>query len=234
MVFVSMSCDELLEHTAQYNIQYSSRRNRRSAMQPSQEYMNAYRTPLQALERTPLLAPPEAQSESEADPNDSGALNPDVHEPMPGFRVTTEYDEQTDNNDSFRLNRDEDLPSITQIERLQMDRMEDDLLCSDTDYSESDDDATTSVYSRRRRELQRQVRMMRRQYAMEPEGIPRRRPVPSLIQPAGSTQTSSSQNNTEATNSSPQLLKPHARFFIERSKSMVSIKFDPPPYVYLL
>ncbi|KAJ5373660.1 hypothetical protein N7517_005666 [Penicillium concentricum] len=28
-----------------------------------------------------------------------------------------------------------------------------------------------------------------------------------------------------------EVLKPHARFFIEREKSMVTIKFDPPPYV---
>lgn len=229
MVFVSMTCDELLGHTAQHNIRYPSPRNRRSTMQPSQEYLNAYRTPLQALERTPLLANPETHSESEAEANQAGRLNPDAHEPMPQFRVTTDYDEQSGNNDSFRLDHDEELPSITQIERLQMDHMEDDLLCSDSEESESDDDATTSMYSRRRRELQRRVRMMRQQYAMEREGIPRRRPVPSLIQPATSTTASGSQSSSDTPNSTPRLLKPHARFFIERSKSMVSIKFDPPP-----
>ncbi|KAL4890450.1 hypothetical protein BDV59DRAFT_184541 [Aspergillus ambiguus] len=221
MVFVSMTSDELLARTARYNIHHTSlrRRNRRGAMQPSEEYLNAYRTPLQALERTPLLGS-EARSESETDFNELGGPNTgDPTDPMSEFTVSTEYDEQSGNIESSGMER-EDLPSITQIERLHMDQMEDDLLCSESEESESDDDATsTSTYSRRRRELQRRVRMMRRQYAMEREGHPRRRLIPSIIQLAGSRESDPDH----------QVLKPHARFFIERTKSMVTLNFDPPP-----
>jgi hypothetical protein len=69
---------------------------------------------------------------------------------------------------------------------------------------------------RRRIELQRLQSMQRRRPASLVNPIP-----PPSSAPAGSSGASS---NVE-------VLKPHARFFIEREKSMVSIKFDPPPYV---
>ncbi|KAL5362740.1 hypothetical protein BJX96DRAFT_107060 [Aspergillus floccosus] len=222
MVFVSMASDELLARTARYNIHHTSlwRRNRRSAMQPSEEYLNAYRPPLQALERTPLLDS-EGRPESETDVNELGGPHAiDPMDPASEFMVTTEYDEQSENIGPYGLER-EDLPSVAQIERLHMGQMEDDLLCTESEESESGDDtSSTSTYSRRRRELQRRVRMIRRQYAMEREGQPRRRLVPSVIQPSGS------RNEGDAAG---RVLKPHARFFIERSKSMVTLNFDPPP-----
>lgn len=71
MIFVSMTSDELLARTAQYQIQYSPARrrpsrSRRNGTRPSQEYPNSSRSPLQSLERT-VLADPDLYSDSEID-----------------------------------------------------------------------------------------------------------------------------------------------------------------------
>lgn len=84
--------------------------------------------------------------------------------------------------------------------------------CEDEDL----DDSNLGNVHRRRIELQRLQSMQRRRPASLVNPIP-----PPSSAPPGSSGASS---NVE-------VLKPHARFFIEREKSMVSIKFDPPPYV---
>lgn len=245
MIFVSMTSDELLARTAQYHIQYSSarrrRRNRQSGMQPSQEYLNAFRSPLQSLERTVLIGPD--SSAPDFDLSRSGS------DPQTEFRVTTEYDESEDK--SFVEPEDDDVtPSIAErrlqrddsmerdLRRLQPDSLERNLAFSTTEESESDDDDHTftrghEFHRRHERELHRRVGSLRRQFSAEERELQRRRQAPSFIDPippppapSGDTHRSSS--------SSTEVLKPHARFFIEREKSMVSIKFDPPPYVFLL
>ncbi|KAE8137223.1 hypothetical protein BDV38DRAFT_92064 [Aspergillus pseudotamarii] len=229
MVFVSMTSDELLTRTAQYQIQYTSsqrsRRNRRSDMQPSQEYLNAYRHPLQSLTGR------DSYSESDTDISDPIGRNAGtIPDPMLGFRVITDYDERSENSDNDDRGYGNDLPSLADVERLQMDQVEDDFLCSESDDSDSDEDASElSTYNRRRRELLRRVTSMRRRYVMERNGQPRRREVPSIIQPIPQPSPSGPHTGSDAQNPDLELLKPHARFFIERTKSMVSITFDPPP-----
>ncbi|KAE8388345.1 hypothetical protein BDV23DRAFT_159169 [Aspergillus alliaceus] len=229
MVFVSMTSDELLARTAQYQIQYATsrrtRRNRRPGMQPSQEYLNAYRHPLQSLTGR------DSHSDSDTDINDPTGLNAGtMPDPMSGFRVTTEYDERSENGGHSSQEHGNDVPSFTDVERLQMDQMDDDFLCSDSDESESDDvTSELSTYNRRRRELLRRVTSTRRRYVIERNSQPRRRPVPSIIQPMEQSALTGPQAGSDTQSSSPELLKPHARFFIEQTKSMVSIKFDPPP-----
>lgn len=227
MVFVSMTSDELLARTAQYQIQYAStrrrRRPRRTGLQPSQEYLNAFRSPLQSLERTVLMGPDSSTAPEENENTDRNANDPQAE-----FRVTTEYDENSEDN-VFIERDDEDEPSTTELERIR----EDDLLCSDTDDSVSDDDedddTTMSTFHRRRLELQRRIGTMRRQY---PDPSSRRRPPPSLVDPLlPATSESNGNGNGNGTAAGAEVMKPHARFFIEREKSMVSIKFDPPPYV---
>ncbi|OOO03992.1 hypothetical protein OAory_01048390 [Aspergillus oryzae] len=229
MVFVSMTFDELLARTAQYQIQYTSsrrsRRNRRTEMQPSQEYLNAYRHPLQSLTGR------DSYSESDTDISDPTGLNAGtIPDPVSGFRVITDYDERSENSDHGDRRYGSDLPSLADVERLQMDQMEDDFLCSESDDSDSDEDTSElSTYNRRHRELLRRVTSMRRRYVMERNGQPRRRPVPSIIQPIPQSSFSGPHTGSDAQNPNLELLKPHARFFIERTKSMVSITFDPPP-----
>lgn len=210
---MSMTSDELLARTAQYQIQYSNRRhrrrNRRSGLQPSEEYLNAFRSPLQSLDRTVLMGP----ASRAASDNENADRN--ANDPQTEFRITTEYDENSEDN-LFMEREDDDVPSVPELERIQ----DDDDICSESDDSISEDedldDTTMGNVHRRRIELQRLQSMQRRRPASLVNPIP----PPSSV-PAGSSGTSS---NVE-------VLKPHARFFIEREKSMVSIKFDPPPYV---
>jgi len=225
MVFVSMTSDELLARTAQYQIQYSSARRRRRArranLQPSQEYLHGFRSPLQSLERTVLMGP-DSNAASERNENADRNANASQAE----FRVTTEYDENSEDS-VFIQHDDEDGPSIAELERIQ----EDDLICSDTDDSTSDDedndDTTMSTFNRRRLELQRRIGTMRRQYS----DSSRRPQPPSLVDPLPSA--TSGPNGSNGAAAGGEVMEPHARFFIEREKSMVSIKFDPPPYVPL-
>jgi hypothetical protein len=210
MVFVSMTSDELLARTAQYQLQYPShrrrRRNRRYGLQPSQEYLTAFRSPLQSLDRTPMGPSSHATSDNEnADRN--------ANDPQAEFRITTDYDEYPEEN-SFMQREDDDGPSVAELERIQ----EDEDICSESEDSISEDDdlddSNMGNVHRRRIELQRLQSMQRRRPASLVNPIP-----PPSSAPAGSSGASS---NVE-------VLKPHARFFIEREKSMVSIKFDPPP-----
>ncbi|PYH74067.1 uncharacterized protein BO88DRAFT_376887 [Aspergillus vadensis CBS 113365] len=229
MVFVSMSCDEVLARTAAFEVQWESTRpfarHLPGGMQPSQEYLNAYRPPLQSLGRGPVVDP---SSDSESDSTDDpGAVEPsasNVPDPTSEFRVTTEYSAQSDvRHDRLDYMDDDDLLSLTDTDSMPIGRMdEDNTICSDSEMSLSDDDSNVSTFTRRQRELSRRIRAMRRRYVAEREGQPRRRPYLTLptpgLRPEGTLGSES-----------PQLMKPHARFSIERNKSMVSIKFDPPP-----
>lgn len=204
MVFVAMTSDELLARTAQYQIQYPSgrirRRARRSGMQPSQEYLSGYRPPLQNLERTVLMGP------------NSASVPRTSEDPQAQFRITTEYDE---NNDSS--GEEEDWRS-TLLERAQAEQTEDHF--SDTDHSPTDEEDSSS---RRHRRFDTQ-----RARFIEPHQLSalsrisehRLHRGPSLVHP---------NPPAELAQPAAEVLKPHARFFIEREKSMVTIKFDPPP-----
>ncbi|KAJ5641512.1 hypothetical protein N7490_005512 [Penicillium lividum] len=215
MVFVSMTSDEMLARTAKYKIEYSNprrRRGHRRMIQPSQEYLSGFRTPLQTLERTVLMDP-------DSGPNAVHPAGRDAQDPQVEFRVTTEYNETTEDN-VFVGRENDDFTSATELERA---NELDDLLCSDTDDdSPSDDDDEDHPMTRRRLEIQRRIGSMRRQNS---DPSQRRRQPPSLIDPIPLPPVPGPAMPTPNT----EVLKPHARFFIEREKSVVSIKFDPPP-----
>lgn len=235
MIFVSMTSDDLLERTEQYQIQYSPhrrrcRRSRGTGTRPSLEYLNSYRYPLQALERE-VLTDSDHYSDSEMESNTAtraGQYYPDStpDNPVPEFRVTTEYDDKSEDGGDENREDDEDVPSATEIERIDMEQFDDDLLCPEDEESDSDDDNELSAFNRGRLEMRRQMRALRGQ----DDVLRRRRMAPSLIEPVGPARGSSSQAG--GASHTPEVMKPHARFFIEREKSMVSIKFDPPPYVH--
>ncbi|KAJ5728067.1 hypothetical protein N7493_004397 [Penicillium malachiteum] len=227
MVFVTMDSDEALARTVQYQIQYSSRRRRRErrhGLQPSQEYLNgSSRPPLQSVERTVLVGPePNVASSSEAR-NTRGPQND-------GFRVTTEYSCTTTIEGWGDQDDDDMLPSVAELETVNDD---DYFMGSDSDEdSLSDDDEeesnTMTNFSNRRRfeaQSQRRLASMRRQ-ASDPT---QRRQGPSLVDPNPPASVFGAGSSTTASSSAPDALKPYARFFIEREKSMVTIKFDPPP-----
>ncbi|KAF3391353.1 hypothetical protein F1880_007530 [Penicillium rolfsii] len=214
MVFVSMTSDELLTRTAQYQLQYPShrrrRRNRRYGLQPSQEYLTAFRSPLQSLDRTVPMGPVSHTASDNENADRSG------NDPQAEFRITTEYDEHPEEN-LFMQREDDNGPSVSELERVQED--DDAWPESEDSISEDDDldDSNMGNVHRRRIELQRLQSMQRRRPASLVNPIP-----PPSSASAGASGASGATPNVE-------VMKPHARFFIEREKSMVSIKFDPPP-----
>lgn len=226
MVFVAMGSEELVAQATDYQYHHTHRRQRRyrrNGMQPSQEYLNAYRTPLQAPER---LAP-DRVSHLDLDLHTNNHTRPTaINRPRPisDFRVTMDYDEHSERTDHDELEFGAPVPSsAVDIDWLAMDEMEEDLLCSESDISDSDlDTGELSDFHQRRRELQRQVRAMRRQYAIEQGRLPRRPPAPSAYHPSSSS--------GPAQTPEPGPFMAHACFSIERNKNVVNIKFDPPPY----
>ena len=58
----------------------------------------------------------------------------------------------------------------------------------------------------------------------------RRRAEPSKIEVVQQPSTADA-GEVDANSPTKDVLAPHAKFFIEREKSVVSIKFDPPVYV---
>ncbi|KAL4909472.1 hypothetical protein BDW74DRAFT_174676 [Aspergillus multicolor] len=257
MVFVSMSADELLARTTQYQIQYAGSRSHRSrrhrGMQPSEEYLNSYRTPLQTLERAALTSF-DSPSESETDTGEAtNVTSNQTADQSPEFRVITEYDERSDGTELDRLANNFLEPQPSDTERPEESRnmysmypLEEDFLCSDSVDSSSDEDESseTRSYNSRRRDLQRHVRALRRQYAREHDEPPRRRQnlntteaistVPPHLLRVSPPIPPSSGHSAPRSVSAPHppgagLMKPLAQFFIKRPKSSVSLKFDPPP-----
>lgn len=227
MVFVSMTSEELLEKTSQYQIHYSSRnrrghRSRRQYAQPSQEYMNAYRTPLQAVER-----PDNSTEDLESgDTNEAmQAAPPSNIEPQ--FRVTTENDDNSEDGPPDNQENNQETSDGQPPPRFFFFNEDGELLCPEEPGDESDgggggDDLTgdDAILFNRRYDTRRRFRG-RNQHGMHRSRLA----APSRIEPLAGFGGSTSDTS--------EVMKPHARFFIEREKSMVNIKFDPPPYASL-
>lgn len=194
-----MNSDELLDRTAQYQIQHSNPRRRRrprhSGLPPSQEYLSGFRPSLPHHERTVLTGP------------NSRSVSDTSEDPQTQFRITTEYDE----NHASHLHSD---PEETISTLLDGTEEPTERYISDTDDDPSDDEDDMSM-------SQSSLLQSRRRGASGryPDSRPRRDP-------------SLSHSNPSAPNpSTAEVLKPHARFLLEHQNSMVTIKFDPPPYV---
>ncbi|PYH40301.1 uncharacterized protein BP01DRAFT_308597, partial [Aspergillus saccharolyticus JOP 1030-1] len=224
MVFVSMTSDDLLARTAASHILCETTgRTRRSwhpRMQPSQEYLNAHQPRLPSAPGNNVDSNLNSEG-SDTDNNDPA--RPTVGggpNPISDFRTITNYDEHSDErSEANERDEDDETPYLTEIERLEADRYEDAAICSDTSDSLSEAElAEMGTFPRRRRALSRQIRAMRRRYNA---AHPRQRPRSPDSPPASSNEVSQPLVSS--------LMRPHARFRIERHKSMVSIKFDPPP-----
>lgn len=225
-----MSSDELLERTAQYQIHYPSRsrrchESRRHYSNPSREYFNTYRSRTQGTETGGAGA---SSGDLDAQANEStwsrrSLFNPTYAEPQ--FRVTTEHD----GNPDSRQHEDDDFPSANDVDLL--DSGEDSELFCPVDEDDSDDGDTVEFNNRGRLDSRRRDRGPRNSlYGL---GSNHRLDSPSLIEPARSS-AGAAVGVSGDMNGISNIMKPHARFFIEREKSMVSINFDPPVYVPLL
>ncbi|RAK71599.1 uncharacterized protein BO72DRAFT_313211 [Aspergillus fijiensis CBS 313.89] len=225
MVFVSMTSDDLLARTAASHVQREATRrtgrNWHNGMQPSQEYLNAHRPRLPNIQGNMVEPNINTEAFDTDNNNPSRPVEGGEPDPIPEFRTMTYYDEQSDaRSDAHGRNDDDDqTPYLTEIERLEADRFDDAAICSDTSDSLSEAElAEMGTFPRRRRALSRQIRAMRRRYEA---AHPRHRPR--------SPDTPPPQRHEDSQPLDSSLMKPHARFHIARHKSMVSIKFDPPP-----
>lgn len=211
MVFVTMVSDEILTRTAHYQVQYPIsnrfRRQQRYA-QPSHEYLNAFRSPLQSLERTTL---DNDDSQEESDEGSGNTPMPAESNPLEltrDFQVTTDYGQNSEESDHGGQQNEDDEPSVAEIEELQADQ-EEEFLRSESDEGEGHENPPESLPRRRQRELLRRIQELEER---------------SEIERQYDDPTSARFGLRDK-----DLLKPNARFFIERGKSKVSLKFDPPP-----
>ncbi|KAJ5144202.1 uncharacterized protein N7515_002989 [Penicillium bovifimosum] len=203
MVFVAMTSDELLTRTTESQIQYShGGPYRRPA--PRRSGMQPSQEYLSGY-RPPLQ---NLERTVLVGPN-SASVPHTSEDPQAQFRITTEYGENNEDSGD-----DEDWRAAL-LESTQAEQTENPP--SDTDEPPTDDEEpSTRLY--RRFEYQRR-RLEALSASMDGDVGPghvwiRGR---SFVPPA------------EPSPSTAEVLMPHARFFIEREKSMVTIKFDPPP-----
>jgi hypothetical protein len=263
MIFVSSDDNNLLSRTAQYQIQYSTRRTRsrrnefsQIRLQSSHEYYNSLRSPLRSIDRSTYLQnpfPPLRQPQNSATTPMTADFNGDysrdrcsVPQQIPGFHVTTRFDDiDSDSEDATAQQSHSDLaeaeidrvlnfrdPYWAEYVRPSFDREANEDLSSNSSSEEEDESPdeflartgidfhdvspeerrllTTNDISRLMED--RHSRLLRRR---------RRRREPSRIEVANS-------DALDGNSKAAEVLAPHARFFIRRRKSCVTVRFDPP------
>ncbi|EDN04730.1 predicted protein [Histoplasma mississippiense (nom. inval.)] len=236
MIFVSMALDEFLERTAQYQIVYSSsplrpRRRRHPRGSFSHRYLSSARSPLRSLERPAVSGPGTwSDSENELTPSSFDSRPIVYRSSSSDFRITTHFDDKSD--DDINDEDPDEAPSSTDVDRMRMDQIESEMRCPDLDV---DSDEASEWINGLLNGEQRQFRRRMRRAVNDIEAIGSldggrsRRLVPSLIEPSSTFRNRGAlTDGSEPTASDPEIMKPHARFFIKKEKSMVSIKFDPP------
>ena len=225
MVFISMAPDDVLERTEMYKVKYAARTHRHHHRQdprisqmrptPSQEYLNAARSPLRSLHHSfvshPSSSSPFAENDSHS--NDGPAI-------VPGFVVTNEYDERSDS-----------LPSGQTRSSINGTAHEDYSTFFDWSHagagyhSSSDENTTDDDYEE---DLDRQAPFppaIQRHRG----NVDRSRLTPNRIE-TGTTDpsTASVGVNPKDFDKSMEPLLAHAKFFIPKDRNMASVQFDPP------
>jgi len=243
MVFISMTSDDLLTRTAQYQIHYTSSASRtasgasdpRSLSGRTSQYPTVHHShssenyPLPPIPRREYHASwisPQDTANVLTNPNDlNGAaetvtdaeidsfLNSDRTSPTanlpspPPFTVVADCDDKSGDEE-------EESSAAILADRYRRDRIA-------ANYSSDDEDEDGG--------LSRLVNRHHRIMGPPAGGVrrSRRRATPSRIEPSPTQTTGSHSQNQNAALAS-EVIAPHARFFIERERSMVSMKFDPP------
>jgi hypothetical protein len=243
MIFISMSPEELLTRTAQYQIRYTS--NSRPGDPHDRRPANSrHRGIPQTVSAEPISNHPRSHnlsldSDSEDEyqnlAQDRHNANLDRHPtPTPDamlFRVTTDFDDKSDVDEDERPQSDHfqvPLGHISRASWLSPYPQRD----SDSSESEDDDDGSDEnnpggdpgLESHRATLLHRTPRSHQDFHRI----ASRRRNMPSLIEATGPEVGNGSQNSALELGARSDVMVPHARFFIERHKSMVNLKFDPP------
>lgn len=237
MVFVSMSWDELFTRTAEYKLGY----------RPPRENLQSRDTVLNRLvpnsgqgshlRRRTTLFDPEVSSDTDEEyevfcQRNQRNSSPDY---QTDFQVTTNYGDKIDDDDEVNeeqqteaVNFDNDPDETSSLTSSQCDQLETELFVPESE-SDSNDDASDAApendyysYSRRPRRSGLGIRGVRGS-------------LRAHLGRLGSHGRNSSVTNGGAgvgERSHPhvggEFLKPHARFTMSRSRTMASIKFDPP------
>ncbi len=234
-----------------------SRRNEFSQirLQSSHEHYNSSRSPLRSIDRSTYLQnpfPPMRQPENSAITPMTADFNGDyprdgcsVPQQIPGFHVTTRFDDiDSDNEDATARQSLSDLAGaeidrvlnlrdhyLTQHGRPSFDREVNEDLSSDSSAEEEDESADEflartgidlhdiSPEERRLMTPNHISRLMEDRHSRQWRR--RRRREPSRIEVANPDAVT---GNSKAA----EVLAPHARFFIRRHKSCVTVRFDPP------
>ncbi|KAI1000356.1 hypothetical protein K3495_g7836 [Podosphaera aphanis] len=217
MVFISMTSDDLLARTAQYQIQYSPPRSR-------QDSYNSDLPSLISIRRGEVGTMTDAQirarrlfnigrQDEECDHRTAQIPLDFTPEYGPPFNVTTECsDSESDELTSHSINRG------STRSRLRLTATDDSDGNDDDEEDHDDDDERNSWqnhFIRIRNHNYRRQRLRRRETASNI----------TLLEAAQSSKAAS-QDATKHIEGG--LMSPHARFFIERDKSKCTVKFDPP------
>jgi hypothetical protein len=209
-VFVSMTSDDLLTRTAQYQIQYSPPRQRRSASQRSNEL-----PPIVSIRHhddgTMTTAQARARRLYDIGLQDedcdyrTAQIPADFTENAPPFQVTTECsDSEGDEENPTQSSRHRTLHRVMGL------RFE------DSDSSDEENPGQSSPWHE--------------DYLLGMGRPPhlRRRETASNITLAEAAEASQLATQEAVRAVGGELMAPHARFFIERDKSKCTVKFDPP------
>jgi hypothetical protein len=204
-----MTSDDLLTRTAQYQIQYTPARNRRSASERANELPpiisirhNGDGSMTTAQARARRLYDIGLQDE-DCDYR-TAQIPPDFTTNAPPFQVTTECSDSEEEESPQRSRH-------RSIHRLMGLRFED----SDSSDEESNDRDPDGWHENYILGMGRSPRIRRRETASNI----------TLAEAAEASQVAT-QEAVRAVGG--ELMAPHARFFIERDKSKCTVKFDPP------
>ena len=299
MIFVSMDDDNLLARTAHYQIQYAPRKHHHRyrrpehgqiRLGPTHEYFNSVRSPLRSLARTAVDPTYLQASSSYTNPNVT-PMTADFHPPadtsdapslVPGFRVTMNFDDNSDDDESAQNHQGRSASGDQEYDQADIERLlalqdhyapsyihhtSDENENGESSDSDSSDDeqllemlhsrdanyhrlsaaeqrTANEAYMREFREWRRERRRDGGDWWSEAarEPVRNRRTAPSQIQVAAPPISNSSPLDLAVAGrnlaglastaaAASDILAPHARFFIRRDKSSVSVKFDPPMYV---
>ncbi|CAG8981224.1 hypothetical protein HYALB_00003822 [Hymenoscyphus albidus] len=211
LVFVSMTSDDLLTRTANYQIQYSPPRNRRSALDRSQDEL----PPIISIRHnvgdgTMSTAQARARRlydiglQDEDCDSRTAQIPTDFTSTAPGFSNTTECSDSEDDSNNIGLRPRHRRPAqYTPFDDGDSDWGEDLPRPPETPWHEYYLGASTMARSLRRRET-----------------------ASNITLDGNSEASQATQESVEAEGG--ELMIPHANFFIESNKSKCTVKFDPP------
>ncbi|PBP26581.1 regulator of chromosome condensation (RCC1)-like protein [Diplocarpon rosae] len=210
MVFISMTSDDLLTRTAQYQIQYSPAKPRRSGSQRSNVLPqivsvrhNDDGTMTTAQARARRLY--NIGLEDEDCDYRTAQIPSEFTENAPPFQVTTECSDTEDDETPAQSSRHRTLHRVMGTIRF-----------DDSDSSENDETETPGPW------LDNYIVGLDRSPRL------RRRETASNITLAEAAEASQIATQEAVRAVGGELMAPHARFFIERDKSKCTVKFDPP------